>query len=257
MADVEAGKGAVGNQHGVPSETTSFNSLMLSRLEKIEYRRCDSGEDAEAIFRLRYNAFAPAGVIPPNPTHLYRDDFDGTPNAHTFGVYFEGRLASTVRIHFITRDMPIGPVMRMFPDQIQPLLDRGETLVLPSQFAVLSEVTPLALAMPYLTMRLAVVAAAYFKATKCIGVIREEHVAFYQRIFESQRVGEPRNFPHFIPSLSLFMSDRGKSEERILQRFPFLRASPVEQRMLFHKPENGEQSPLTILPTAKYIHEAA
>jgi hypothetical protein len=226
-------------------------------LEKIEYRRCETGEDFEAIRRLRYDAFVPAGIIEPNPSRLYCDDYENAPNAFTFGVYFEGRLASTLRIHYITREEPIGPAMRMFSDRIQPYLDRGETFIHPCQFAALPEVTSLALAVPYLTMRLTVVGNSYFKSTKCVGVIREEHAAFYERIFEAKRASEPRRFPYFIPSLSLFMSDRETSSERILARFPFLRSSPVEQRMLFHRPAFGEQTPLTILPTAKYMREAA
>lgn len=257
MTGVGTGNESAGTKQDIPSESTPFNRSMMALLEKVEYRRCDSGEDIEAICRLRYDAFVPAGVIDPNPTRLYADDYDYSPNAFTFGVYFEGRLASTLRIHHITKEAPFGPAMRMFSDVIQPMLDRGETIVHPCQFAALPEVTSLALAMPYLTMRLTVVANSYFKSTKCAGVIREEHASFYERIFEAQRIGEPRQFPYFNPWLSLFMSDRAISSERILARFPFLRSSPVEQRMLFQRPGLGEQSPLTILPTAKYIREAA
>ena len=35
------------------------------------------------------------------------------------------------------------------------------------------------------------------------------------------------------------------------------KSTPMEQRMLFAKPAFGELAPLTILPTAKYMRDAA
>ena len=43
--------------------------------------------------------------------------------------------------------------------------------------------------------------------------------------------------------------------ERSFTRYPFFKSTPMEQRMLFGKVRTGELAPLTVLPTAKYMHE--
>ena len=48
----------------VKSEPISlFARNVLDVLERIEYRRCESGEDLEAVYRLRYKAFHTHGLL--------------------------------------------------------------------------------------------------------------------------------------------------------------------------------------------------
>ncbi len=107
-------------------------------------------------------------------------------------------------------------------------------------------------------MRLGLVASVHFDATSCIGVVRDEHTAFYRRIFGADSGGTSRG--HIRRSMCRSCSTTpncATNRQRILKRFPFFKSTPVEQRMLFAKPAKGELAPLTILPTAKYYRDAA
>ena len=90
-------------------------------------------------------------------------------------------------------------------------------------------------------------------------MIREEHTAFYRRIFGAVQVGraESLSAAFNVPVVALRCRIVRDNRETILKRFPFFKSTPVEQRLMFAKPRRGELAPLTILPTAKYYRDAA
>ncbi|RUM97430.1 hypothetical protein EET67_12270 [Pseudaminobacter arsenicus] len=248
-----AGNGAGGAVAGGGSFSRNVSAL----LEHVEYRRCHSGEDLEAIFRLRYKAYRLHGFLPESADQMMTDELDDTPNCYRYGVFIDNVLVSTVRLHHVTREEPYGPIMSVFGDLLEPRLARGESFINPTLLAADPDCLSTHKALPYLTLRLAVIANSYFNTTNCVCVIREEHAAFYHRIFGSDQVGEPRPYPPFTVPVLLYDSDCSDNLERTLQRFPFFRSTAIEQRMLFQRPKRGELAPLTILPTAKYFRDAA
>lgn len=235
----------------------SFAGKVQALLERTEYRRCVSGEDLEAIYRLRYRAYKLHDFIAESSDQMVSDELDDASNCYRFGVFIDGELASTVRIHHITRAEPYGPIMKTFGDVLMPRLARGESFINPTLFAGEPHYRSPARALPYLTLRLGLVASVHFDATSCVGVIREEHTAFYRRIFGAAQVGEPRTYPPFSVPVMLYDANCAINREPILKRFPFFKSTRVEQRLLFDRPAEGELPPLTILPTAKYYRDAA
>lgn len=239
------------------AQGSTFASKVAALLERTEYRRCETGEDIEAIQRLRYKAYRLHGFIDESGEQTVTDDLDDTPNCYRFGVFIDGELASTVRIHHINQAEPYGPAMKTFGDVLMPRLLRGESFINPTLFAGEPHYKSPLRALPYLTLRLGLVASVYFDATACVGVVREEHTAFYRRVFGATQVGEPRAYPPFNVPVMFYDANCAINREPILKRFPFFKSTPVEQRMLFAKPAKGELAPLTILPTAKYFRDAA
>jgi len=235
----------------------SFADKVTELLERTEYRRCEAAEDIEAIYRLRYRAYRVHGFIEESSAQTVTDDLDDAPNCYRFGVFIDGELASTVRIHHVTKDQPYGPIMKTFPDVIGPRLQRGESFINPTLFAGEPHYRSPFRALPYLTLRLGLVASVHFDATSCIGVVRQEHTAFYRRVFGAVQVGEPRAYPPFSVPVMLYDANCAINRGTVLKRFPFFKSTAVEQRMLFAKPAKGELAPLTILPTAKYYNQAA
>jgi hypothetical protein len=239
------------------SEPSSFSSNMQELLEHTEYRRCESGEDLEAIYRLRYRAYKTHDFIPESSEQIVRDELDDTPNCYRFGVFIDGELASTVRIHHITRAEPFGPIMKIFGDVLRPRLERGEGFINPTMFAGEPHYRSSIRALPYLTLRLGLIASVHFDATSCVGVVRDEHTAFYRRVFGAVQVGEPRAYPPFSVPVVLYDANCEANRSGVLKRFPFFKSTVVEQRLLFARPRRGELLPLTVLPTAKYYRDAA
>ena len=174
---------------------------------------------------------------------MVTDDLDDAPNCYRFGVFIDGELVGTVRIHHISKDEPYGPVMKTFDDILRPRLLRGESFINPTMLAAEPYYRSPLQALPYLTLRLGLVASVYFDATSCIGVVREEHTAFYRRIFGAVQLGEPRAYPPFSVPVMLYDANCAANRQPILKRFPFFKSTPVEQRMLFAKPAKGELAP--------------
>jgi hypothetical protein len=239
------------------AEESSFSRSVSALLEHIEYRRCESGEDIEAIYRLRYDAYLASGMITGSSTRIVEDEFDDLPNSYRFGIFIDGELASTIRVHHVHPQMPVSPSVQVFGDELKPRLAAGETFIDPSRFAADSEFSRAFKALPYVTLRLAVAACSYFDVDYCLTAIKEEHTGFYRRIFGSEQTMPSRTYPGLVCPVYLFQSKCSENMAKTIERFPFFKSTPFEQRMLFARPPKGELAPLTILPTAKYMKRAA
>jgi hypothetical protein len=234
-----------------------FAQNVLSMLERVEYRRCVSGEDLEAIYRLRYKAYRAHGFVPESPDQTTFDAMDDLPNCFRFGVYIDGELASTLRVHHISRETPWGPAMSSFGHILGPRLERGESFVNPSLLAADPDLAQIGRFLPFVTLRIGIAASHWFESTHCIVLIRKEHTAFYHRVFAADQIGEPMTYPPFTVPVMLYGMDCETSLETVYQRFPFFRSTPLEQRLLFGPTPMGEPAPLTILPTVRYVGLAA
>ncbi|ESZ22908.1 hypothetical protein [Mesorhizobium sp. L2C084A000] len=236
---------------------SSFARNVSAMLERTEYRRCDKGEDLEDIFRLRYKSYRSNDMVPDNENHTIHDELDEAPNVYRFGVYIDQELVSTLRIHHVTLATPMSPSTKAFGDIVMPMLRDGLSFICPSRFASDPEWSRVYPQIPYLTLRLAGMACFHFNAPYCLSTIREDHAGFYKRIYYSEKISESRAYPGVFNKVVLYRADVNAIRERSFSRFPFFRSTPMEQRMLFDTPHVGELAPLTILPTAKYYHEAA
>jgi hypothetical protein len=80
------------------SPQTIFTDRISGLLARIEYRRADSVEDREAIFRLRYDAYLREGAISPDPSERFADRYDDAVNSYLFGLYVDDKLASSMSL---------------------------------------------------------------------------------------------------------------------------------------------------------------
>ena len=71
----------------------------------------------------------------------------------------------------------------VFGDLLQPELDRGKVIVDPTRFVADPDKAKRFPELPYVTLRLAYVACAYFNADLGLAIVRAEHQAFYRRVF--------------------------------------------------------------------------
>lgn len=239
------------------TEPTGFVNKVWALLERTEYRRCNKGEDLEEIYRLRYAAYRAADLVPENADRMVRDEFDDLPNCHRFGVYVDGKLVSTIRLHDVSAATPWSPATSVYPDILMPRLRAGERFVDPSRFAADPEWSRIYPQLPYLTLRLAGMACFHFGAPYCISMIRDDHAAFYKRVYRSRPIGDARPYGGVINCFALlYQADVIAIQEETFARYPFFWSSKVEQRLLFGSHAKDEPAPLTILPTAKYMQAA-
>ncbi|HEV7253334.1 MAG TPA: hypothetical protein VGN97_09565 [Mesorhizobium sp.] len=210
----------------------------------------------ENIYRLRYKCYRLTDMVPANKAQTIHDPLDEAPNCFQFGIYLDGALISTLRLHHVTSETPQSPSTMVYGDIIGPMLAEGASFIDPSRFAVDPEISRFHPQIPYLTLRLAGMACFHFGAPYCLSTVREEHAGFYKRVYRSEKVAETRSYPGLNYGVVLYMANVARNGESYLARYPFFRSKRMEQRMLFAEPAFGENAPLTIIPTAKYLQAA-
>jgi hypothetical protein len=235
----------------------NFSQKLMSLLDRIEYRRVETGEDMEEVARIRYKAYRMADILTLNGSTLI-DDIDFDPQAYVFGVYFEEKLISTVRIHHITPDHRVSSTGDVYPDEINAFLDAGLSLIDPVRFAADPAILGEMPAIPYFTLRIATMATVYFNADRVLQLVSPQHAAFYKRVFSAKTIVEPRrNCGKYNIELTLMATDAEEIKTSLFRRYPFFRSEPFERRLMFARGGDMPHSPLTILPTAKLAAQHA
>jgi hypothetical protein len=203
--------------------------------DRVDYRLMETAKEKDCIYLLRYKAYFHAGVTSQSDSQRVTDRFDDAPNAWIFGVYVDGELCSSLRLNVLTSECRTSPTTELFGDILHPRLDHGETFIDPVRFAALPEKARQFPELPYLTLRLAYMACEHFNADTGLALVRAEHQAFYRRVFMHEVIGEPRSLPNFLPKVGLLASNFRARREQVLTRFPIMRSSAFERRMLFRR----------------------
>ena len=215
-------------------------------LDQVDYRLAETEAEKEAIYGLRYRAYLHEGAIEPRADRRLTDRFDDLPNSWIFGVYFDGELTSSIRISVARSGNDDTPAVDAFGDLLAPELARGKIIVDPNRFVA----DPLSRTkypeLPYLTVRLGYVACAYFNADIGTATVRAEHQAFYRRLFLQKSLCTPRPYPTLTKPLCLMAADYLSIRDQVFERFPLMRSTATERRMLFER--RGELLPVIDLP---------
>ena len=230
-----------------------FNGKLMRLLDGVEYRRVETSEDMEDIARIRYKAYKMADILPLKGSTLI-DDIDFDPNAFVFGVYYQERLISTVRVHHVTSEHRVSSSGSVFPDEIDGFLDAGMSLIDPVRFAADPQVMREMPAIPYLTLRIATMASDYFGTDRVLQLVSPQHAAFYRRVFQADVLVEPqKNRGKYNIELTLMATRVKEVLPKLYVRYPFFKSEAFERRMMFSRVSDTGITPLTILPTARFV----
>jgi hypothetical protein len=205
-------------------------------LNQVDYRLARTPQEKEEIYKLRYRAYLREGAVAPSLEQRVVDQYDEAPNVWTFGVYLYGELYSSVRISVLTSEWRVSCSAEIFGEILQPRLDRGEVIIDPARFVADPDKVRRFPELPYLTLRLAYLACEYFEADLGLAIVRAEHQAFYRRVFLHQTIAEPRYLPGLLKPVGLMAADFQTMRERVFERYPMMRSSAFERRMLFERP---------------------
>ena len=215
------------NQH------SGYADRVLRLLEHVEYRRAESEKDRRAIYRLRHDAYMRAGTVPPQPSRLFHDPFDETPNAWLIGLYIDGDLASALRLNISASPTAPLPAMTTFGDIVEPHLQSGRTIIDATRFVSKLEYSQRYSEMPYITLRPAFLAEEYFDADYITAACLVEHQAFYRRMFGGVPWSQPREYPHFTRRMAFLGYDCRAFRQATRNRYPFYRSTEAERAAPF------------------------
>lgn len=224
------------------SVTTSlendFAEYLASLSARIEWAHAETSEERQAIFRLRYQAYLRGGMIAANPFERFTDAADGAENAYLFGVYIDGKLASSLRLHIGSKDHPDVPSLEVFPDVLQPLLGAGKVIIDCTCLVADERLSRQYPVLPYITLRPCILATEYFTGDDLLAAVRSEHQAFYRRAFNYRVLCEPRQHPQLTKPLSLMTLNFPMAANQLYEKYPFLRSSAFERDRFFAAESN-------------------
>src|SRR5487761_1751660 len=227
-------------------------------LDRVDYRLIETPEERDSVYLMRYRAYLHGGLILPSESRRVSDVYDDAPNAWIFGIYLDGELCSALRLHVLTSEWRTSYTTELFGDVLHSRLDRGEVFVDPARFAADPEKAKQFPELPYVTLRLAYLACDHFHADTGLAMVRTDHQAFYRRIFLHESITEPRAFPGWhSKKVVLMASDFRALRERVLARFPILRSSAFERRMLFDRGSSRRALSRPMLVSAPLSPDAA
>lgn len=206
----------------------------IELLDRVDYRLAETEEEKDEIYRLRYRAYLKEGAIEPNRDRKISDRYDDLPNSWIFGVYFEGVLASSLRISVASPEHPTTPSRSVFPEVMEPALAQGKIIVDPSRFVAEPSPANRFPELPYMTLRLAFLACDYFHADIGLASVRAEHQSFYRRIF-MHSVAPLRDYPGLTKQIGLLAIEFPTMRDKVFARYPFLRSTYFERRKLFER----------------------
>jgi hypothetical protein len=224
---------------GSPAEFTTARASTalggMDLLKHIDYHLAQTPQEKEEIYNLRYRAYLREGAVKESQQQRVTDQYDDLPNSWTFGVYVAGALYSSVRISLLTSEWRQSCSAEAFGEILMPRLDRGEVIVDPARFVADPDRARRVPELPYVTLRLAYMACEYFEADLGLAIVRPEHQAFYRRVFLHETIAEPRLFPGLLKPVGLMAADFPTLRERVFARYPMMRSTAFERRMLFER----------------------
>lgn len=232
---------------------TRFADTLMEILDRVEYSRVSPKHLDHPVYRLRYEAYRREESVPFNDAGVVIDDLDEAPNCMAFGVHIDGELVSSLRVHHLSARHRQSPSMKVCPDVLGPLLDRGQSFIDPSRFTADYDASLAYPALPFLTLRIAVMASVHFGADCCLALVRPQHTAFYRRVFGSEQLCEARSYPGLTFPVGLYGAYVATKLPTTLRRYPFFRSTPDERHRLFAT----DSSPSAIAPTARQAYELA
>lgn len=232
-----------------PAEVPTAFGRSSDLLDQVDYRLAQTPEEKEEIYKLRYRAYLREGAVTESPQQRVTDQYDDLSNSWTFGVCLHGELYSSVRISVLTSEWRESCSAEAFGEILHPRLDRGEVIIDPARFVADPDKARQFPELPYLTLRLAYMACEYFNANLGLAIVRAEHQAFYRRVFLHETIAEPRFFPGLLKPVGLMAADFRALKEKVFQRYPMMRSTAFERRMLFHRAGERRARLAPVIPT--------
>ena len=202
-------------------------------MQRVEYRRADTPEEKEIIYRDRYEAYRRDGSIEQDASGLFTDPADEAPNVWLLGVYIDGELASSIRLHIGWRPEHYLPVSKVFPDIIGPRLRAGQLIIDSSR-----QVSRLKFARAYpfltlLTMTASHFADDHFDADFMTAACKPEYQSAFRRLGGCVEWAPPRPYPPLAKPTALMGYDCFTNRSALRARYPFIISTPAQRRKLF------------------------
>ncbi len=210
-----------------------FNERVLSLIRSLDQREPKTDAEKDEIYRLRFVAYQQAKMVTPDIPMIFKDQYDDAANGKTLGIYLEGALAASIRVHVASKACPVAPALKVYGDLLRPMLNAGKIIVDPTRHVVKLHHAGMLPKLPYVTVRLAWTACEHYGADFVLATIPSHHKTFYRRIFGGGIETEARSYPGIAVPVVLLAWNYRQIKTEVNARYPFLKSGERERVSIF------------------------
>jgi len=203
-----------------------LNSQAYEALTHCRYKVAASGEELEAILRLRYKSYRAEGLIADNERLIMTDAFDETPNCVHVAIEVDGALVAAMRLHLLSELSLQSPTLEVFPEMLTDLRG-GQTALDPTRFAIDPASRKSRVPLHFLALRIPFLAAMFYDVDLAFASLRTEHIPFYRRYLGYELVIPARRYPELTKPLHLLVAKFRDQRDTVLARTPIF--GPVSE----------------------------
>jgi hypothetical protein len=226
----------------------------LDFLDDVSYRLMVTENDLDQVFRMRHDAYKAANHIMGNETGIWTDEADTCPSASLVGVYVDGDLAASVRLHRLTNLDAQSTAVAVFPGELQEKFEQGFTCSDTNRLSCDIGFLKKFKALPLATIRVTGLHAFHFGCSYALAAVRNQHEPFYKRVLGAKRCNEGDGvlFQGTTMVLNLLAASMDDMRYRCYTSQQYFLSTKEERSALFDGVPGQE-----ILPTARNVIEGA
>tara|TARA_R110002012_G_scaffold248798_8_gene425214 strand:- start:3883 stop:4572 length:690 start_codon:yes stop_codon:yes gene_type:complete len=196
-----------------------MNRQVIKALNHVRYKVLTKDQDLEKIYRLRYNCYRAESSIAKNEHGIMTDGFDETANCVHVAIEMEGAIQAAVRLHMVSRLLPVSPTLEVFPEVLDRV-KRGQTVLDPTRFVIDPSARQKRVPVHFLALRIPFLAAMFYDVDLALAPVRAEHTAFYRRYLGYKQEMEPRGYPSLRKPIHLLTANFREQRDDVLARTP-------------------------------------
>ena len=204
-----------------------------SALKAIEYRRISTHREFEDVKKLRFDAYSRKNNVFSDQAYMRTDSFDEEPNTEIYGLYSEGKIISSLRLHRVSAETPATPSATYFPEFFMTRLAAGDQFLEPTRFVASQEGSVLFPNLHFLTMRVCFMATVHYQTRYILCSVRAKHGAYYRKFFKMDPVITGKTVPTIAVPADLYVGDAARDLHLVEARLPFMRSTLAERSALF------------------------
>lgn len=168
------------------TEPVGLTKSVIDFLDHVSYKRMTTEADLDQVFRLRHDNYKAVGHFDGTTDGRYSDELDFVPGVENIGIYVDGALMGSLRLHVLDRQLRQSCAMEIYDHVLNPKLDEGLVMVDTSRFCCdLSKGTRFN-ALPLAAIRVPGLLAIHKSAHYTLATVTAPHVPFYKRVLKSK-----------------------------------------------------------------------
>lgn len=196
----------------------------------LRIKRAYSRRLREEVYALRYRAYRKEDAIETNKTESFEDEFDHQPNHVLWAISSEEKVIASIRTTWFHPEKPhiIIPEMKTYADDISVGIPVNSRIISGNRLVTDPDITS---ATPQLILVLLrhLLAIAHQKADWGVCAMRINHVAFYQRVLNLEKISDAKIYPGLRCSMHLLAGEFHRNIGGVLEKTPMLKPKGYEK----------------------------